>query len=57
LVIKELGGWKTLSMVSRYAHLAPGRLREGVERLVTGEPRPDPKPGGSGRRHGGRKRR
>jgi hypothetical protein len=38
LVIKELGGWKTLSMGSRYAHLAPGRLREGIERLVTGEP-------------------
>ena len=34
LVIKELGGWKTLAMVMRYAHLSPGRLREGIERLV-----------------------
>jgi len=34
LSIKDLGGWKTLSMVQRYAHLAPGRLRESVERLV-----------------------
>jgi site-specific recombinase XerD len=35
LTIKELGGWQTLAMVTRYAHLTPGRLREGVERLVT----------------------
>jgi integrase len=56
LVIKELGGWKTLSMVSRYAHLAPGLLREGIERLVTGEPRLDPKPRGSGKRHSERGR-
>src|SRR3989337_2026898 len=35
LTIKELGGWKNLSMVTRYAHLSPGRLRQGVERLVT----------------------
>lgn len=35
LTIKDLGGWKTLSMVARYAHLSPGRLRQGVERLVT----------------------
>jgi integrase len=48
LVIKELGGWKTLSMVSRYAHLAPGRLREGIERLVTGDLSPDPNTRGSG---------
>jgi site-specific recombinase XerD len=34
LVIKELGGWKTLAMVTRYAHLSPGRLREGIERLT-----------------------
>ncbi len=34
LVIKELGGWKTLAMVMRYAHLSPGCLREGIERLV-----------------------
>jgi integrase len=34
LTIKDLGGWKTLAMVQRYAHLAPGRLRESIERLV-----------------------
>ncbi len=39
LTIKELGGWKTLAMGMRYAHLSPGRLREGVERLV-GSPAP-----------------
>jgi hypothetical protein len=31
---QELGGWKTLSMVVRYSHLAPGHLQEAVERLV-----------------------
>ena len=35
LTIKDLVGWRTLTMVIRYAHLMPGRLREGVERLVT----------------------
>ena len=34
LVIKELGGWKTLAMVTRYAHLSPGRLKERIERLA-----------------------
>ena len=24
LTIREVGGWKTLTMVQRYAHLAPG---------------------------------
>lgn len=38
LTIKDLGGWKTLAMVTRYAHLTPGRLREGVERLVATAP-------------------
>src|SRR3989449_589980 len=32
--VQELGGWKTLSMVQRYAHLAPGHLQAAVERLV-----------------------
>jgi integrase len=32
--VQELGGWKTLSMVQRYAHLAPGHLRAAVERLA-----------------------
>jgi site-specific recombinase XerD len=35
LVTKELGGWKTVATVTRYAHLSPGRLREGIERLAT----------------------
>jgi hypothetical protein len=35
LTIKELGGWKTLSMVQRYAHLSPGHQRQAIERLVT----------------------
>ena len=35
LPIKELGGWKTLSMVQRYAHLSPGHQRQAIERLVT----------------------
>ena len=32
--MQELGGWKTASMVSRYAHLASGHLWAAVERLV-----------------------
>jgi hypothetical protein len=40
LTLKDLGGWKTLAMVTRYAHLMPGRLREGIERLVTSAPGP-----------------
>jgi site-specific recombinase XerD len=31
---QELGGWKPLSMVVRYSHLAPSHLQEAVERLV-----------------------
>ncbi len=34
MTIKELGGWKTLAMVQRYAHLAPSHLQQAVERLV-----------------------
>lgn len=37
-VLKELGGWRTLSMVQRYAHLAPEHLRRyagAVERHVS----------------------
>ena len=33
LIIKEVGGWKTLAMV--HAHLTPNRLHEAVERLVS----------------------
>ena len=36
MTIKELGGWKTLAMVQRYAHLAPHHLHAAVERLVPG---------------------
>ena len=32
--IQVLGGWRTLAMVQRYAHLAPAHLRDAVERLV-----------------------
>jgi site-specific recombinase XerD len=32
--VQELGGWKTLSMVQRYSHLAPSHLQAAVERLV-----------------------
>jgi len=32
--VQELGGWKTLGMVQRYAHLAPSHLKAAVERLV-----------------------
>ena len=35
LTIKELGVWKTLSMVQRCAHLSPGHQRRAIERLVT----------------------
>lgn len=34
LTIKELGGWKTLAMVLRYAHLSPDHKRAAVERLI-----------------------
>ncbi len=33
--VQELGGWRTLAMVQRYAHLAPRHLQDAVERLVT----------------------
>jgi integrase len=36
--VQELGGWKTLGMVQRYAHLAPGHLRAAVERLAPSKP-------------------
>jgi hypothetical protein len=34
LTVKELGGWKDLAMVQRYAHLAPEHRRAAVEKLV-----------------------
>jgi hypothetical protein len=36
LTIKELGGWKTLGMVTRYTHLSPDHKRTAVERLISG---------------------
>jgi len=32
--VQELGGWRTLSMVQRYAHLSPGLLAAAVEKIV-----------------------
>jgi site-specific recombinase XerD len=32
--VQALGGWRTLTMVQRYSHLAPQHLRDAVERLV-----------------------
>ena len=32
--VQELGGWKTLSMVQRYAHLSPNHLAAAIERIV-----------------------
>jgi integrase len=34
LTVQTLGGWRTPSMVQRYAHLAPDHLSRAVERLV-----------------------
>jgi len=35
LTIKDLGGWKTLTMVQRYAHLSRGHRQSAIERLAT----------------------
>ena len=32
--VQELGGWRTLSMIQRYAHLSPGHLAAAVEKIV-----------------------
>jgi len=32
--IQELGGWKELKMVERYAHLSPTHKAEAIERIV-----------------------
>jgi site-specific recombinase XerD len=37
LSVQKLGGWRPLSMVQRYAHLAPDHLRAAVERLAVVE--------------------
>ena len=33
LAIKELGGWQSLDMVERYAHLVPDQKREAIQKL------------------------
>jgi integrase len=35
-VLQELGGWETLEIVKRYAHLAPEHLKEHANRLSLG---------------------
>src|SRR3954470_5169992 len=35
-VLKELGGWQTLEMVNKYAHLAPEHLTSYAERVTLG---------------------
>jgi integrase len=42
LTIKELGGWKSLLMVQRYAHLSPSHRRTAIERLVTRQVKAEP---------------
>ena len=34
--LKELGGWETLEIVKRYAHLAPEHLKEHAELVSFG---------------------
>jgi hypothetical protein len=38
LTVKELGGWKSLTMVQRYAHLSPSHRRAAIERLAVRRP-------------------
>ena len=33
--LQTLGNWRSLSMVERYSHLSPDRLRSAVEKLVS----------------------
>lgn len=48
LTIRDLGGWKTLSMVQRYSHLSPGHRQSAIERLATRKVEADkPKAAGS----------
>ena len=35
LLLKELGGWSSLSMVQRYAHLREGRGAEAIRKMLT----------------------
>jgi integrase len=52
VTVQELGGWRSATMVRRYAHFAPGHLVAAVERLVPGVTElsrfyPDPQPAAS----------
>jgi hypothetical protein len=38
--ITPLGGWSSLGMVERYAHLSPTHKAEAVERIVGNSPTP-----------------
>ncbi|EFW0144053.1 integrase, partial [Shigella flexneri] len=33
LALKEMGGWETLEMVQRYAHLSAGHLTEHASKI------------------------
>jgi len=41
LTIRDLGGWKTLSMVQRYSHLSPGHRHSAIEWLATRKVEPE----------------
>ena len=34
MVLKELGGWETLEMVQKYAHLAPSHLEAHADAVT-----------------------
>ena len=38
LLVKTLGGWSSLTMVQRYAHLAEGRAAQGIATMLAGAP-------------------
>lgn len=38
--VQELGGWKQLRMVERYAYLSAGHKAQAVERIAVNSPTP-----------------
>jgi len=38
--VQELGGWSSLGLVQRYAHLSPGHKAEALERLCAAQNSP-----------------
>jgi hypothetical protein len=40
--MEGVGGWKTLTMVQRYAHLSKGPRQSAIERLATRSVSPAP---------------